>query len=458
MIYDFLELERNSDVPLYQQLYSSISSAIENGKLPKDTKLPSIRRIAEDLNISRTTVETAYQQLCVEGYILSKPQRGYYVQADLMLPARQITARQQYTVQPSLKIKYNFGSDCVDSKNTDIKLWSSYIKSILKQEETLFAYGNPQGELLLRQALSLYSYGVRGTDVDESRIIIGSGTQSLLYILCGILCEKYGKTAAIEHGGFELARRVFLDCGYNIKNIAADHGGVVPQNLYNGNSQILFVNPSGNLETGRPLKMDRRVELIKWAKDTNSVIIEDDYNGELRYTSHPIPALQGTDSERVVYIGSFSKLLLPSVRIGYMVLPTDLLDIYNRRAGAYNQTASKVEQLALAEYIKSGGLERKLRRLRKLYRAKSEVLISSLKKHFGNSIKITLQETSLCVNAELESKLSQERFFTEAAAKSIRLGAYKSNKDGYVGFKLGFGGIPIEDIEAAVKLLKEINK
>lgn len=454
MTYDFIELNRDSNIPLYQQLYDIISMSIESGNLPQGTKLPSIRKLSEDLRLSRTTVEGAYQQLCVEGFIVSKPQSGYFVHIDASMASkfRTVKSVSEKSTHTRNRILYNLGSDCIDSGSADIKLWRSHIKDVLKKQDIITSYGEAQGEYKLRKALSFYSYGVRGVEGNEENIVIGAGTQPLLYLLCG-LADGYGRRIALEKGGFSRAEQVFCDCGYEVVHIDSDDYEIDINKLYKSDVKILFVNPSGNLITGQPMKMNKRYELLKWAEDTESIIIEDDYNGELRYSSRPIPALQGTDNNRVVYIGSFSKLLLPSVRIGYMVLPENLLKIYRRKMYLYNQTASKIEQLALAEYIHEGQLERQLRRLRKIYGEKCSVLTESLKKEFGNSVELTLQENSLCMTVTFQNNGID--IAKEAEKSGVRVTHIKTGEQSKYILRLGFAGIPISDIEPAVKILKE---
>lgn len=455
MTYDFIEFDRESDIPLYQQLYTSIGKAIENGNLPQGTKLPSIRKLSEDLKLSRTTVESAYQQLCVEGFIVSKPQSGYYVHIDVMLTAKKKISRhfpQKHTRNEN-KILYNLGSDSIDRESADIKLWCSHIKDVLKKQNIIVSYGESQGESDLRSALSFYSYALRGVLCRAENIVIGAGTQPLLYILCGLI-RNYGGCVAFEKGGFSKAEQVFYDCGLEVVHIKSDKNGININELYEKNVKLFFVNPSGNLTTGQPMKMNQRYELLFWAEQSGGIIIEDDYNGELRYTSRPIPALQGMNSDRVVYMGSFSKLLLPSVRIGYMVLPEILLDIYRKKSELYNQTASKIEQLALARYINEGQLDRQLRRLRKIYAEKCTVLTESIQNLFGNDVKMILNENSLCITITLKN--NGKDIENEALKKGVKVTHIESErKDEYI-LRLGFAGIPVEDIEPAVRILREI--
>ena len=214
----------------------------------------------------------------------------------------------------------------------------------------------------------------------------------------------------------------------------------------------MLVNSSGSNRGSAPLPFNKRMEIINWAENNNAIIIEDDYNGELRYTSKPVPALQGMNTERVVYIGSFSKLLLPSVRISYMVLPDHLMQIYKLRSRNYNQTASKTEQLALAEYIRSGRLERQLRKLRKIYALKSELLLKSLKKLFSDNAVIEVIETALCVRLKLKTEIPLDTLRNAALNNGIVLGKCRE-KNNLKYIYLSFAGIPFDMIEEAAYTL-----
>ena len=452
MTYDFIELEKNGTLPLYQKLYNCISKAVEQGRLPQGTKLPSIRKLSEDLSVSRTTVESAYSQLDVEGYIVSRPQSGFYVQTSSMPLSAKKAVGPSSGHSNAPMIRYDLGSGTIDRESADLKLWRSYVKDILKQETAITSYGEPQGEYELRKSLSLYSYAIRGVICNPDNIIIGAGTQPILYILCGLL-RSFGNTVAIEKGGFARAEQVFTDCGYNIIYIPSDDEGIDISFLYDSDIKILFVNPSQSLLNGQPLKMNKRYEILKWAEKCSGIIIEDDYNGEIRFSSRPIPALQGNDSERVIYAGSFSKLLLPSVRIGYAVLPESLLSAYTEKSSLYNQTASKIEQLALAKYIHDGRLDRRLRRQRKIYLEKLNALISALKNRFGSDCEIVTFENSLCLHIFLPR--TDKDIAALAAKKGLRITHIPTESEKCV-LRLGFAGIPLDDIEPAAEILKEI--
>jgi GntR family transcriptional regulator/MocR family aminotransferase len=447
LTYDYIQLQKQSSTPLYEQLYEQLRAAAQNGSLQPGQKLPSIRRLSEDLGLSRTTIETAYQQLCVEGYIEARPQRGFFV---LTVGGKRGAQPAAVPQSPQPQLRYNFGTDSVDSTCADLKIWRRHIREVLNRPQVLVRYGAHQGELPLRQALSAYSYGARGVVCSPEQIVIGAGTQPLLYLLCGLLQGNIG-AVALEEPGFVQAEQVFTDCGMEVLHLPGDKSGLLPEALSSSGVKIAYVSPSSRQGSGTPIPLLRRQELLRWAAECGGLLIEDDYNGELRYRARPIPSMQGMAADgRVVYLGSFSKLLLPSVRIGYMVLPQRLLPLYLARAAHYNQTASKVEQLALADYVQSGQLERQLRRLRKVYAQKSSLLMQQLHSTFGTRVQLHLQETPLCVTLHVLNGPSPARLTELAAAHGVQV---RPGPEGQV--TLGFAGIPLEDIAPGVQALHE---
>lgn len=450
MLLDFLRLDRTSPTPLYLQLYQILREAVEQGHIAPGEKMPSVRRLAQDLGISRTTVEAAYQQLCVEGYLGSKPQSGYYVRE----ARRQKTASRPEPatghMQSPAACRFNFGTDVVDAGAFQIRLWQRYLKEYLHDQSVIASYGEHQGEPELRRALAEYTHSVRGVVATEEQIVVGAGTQPLLYLLAGWF-RRLGTQIAMERPGFPQAVQVLQDCGLHVHLLPGDRDGVSLEALERSGARVLYLSPSNRQQTGTPIPMTRRLALLDWARRCNGVILEDDYNGELRYTTRPIPALQGLDSGgRVVYLGSFSKLLLPSVRIGYMVLPPGWAAEYRQKARMYNQTASKIEQLALARFIREGHLERQLRKLRKLYAAKGTLLLDCLRREFGPNLSAVLQETALRVVVTAKNGRPTSQLVQKAAQAGVRVMPFGEG-DGQAA--LGFAGIPAEDIPPGVAAL-----
>ena len=440
----------NSTVPLYHQLYSAIKHSVNEGILASGEKLPSIRKLSEELKLSRTTIENAYQQLCIEGYLINKPQSGYYT-ADLSLGHAQLKKTDNSAVNVSIKRDYSFifSTSSVDPNAFRVDLWRRYLRNVLNEPDGLFSYGESQGEYSLRKTVSEYCTRVRGVISTPERIVIGAGIQPLLQILCGLL-QSSVDSIGMETPFFEHARQIFSDCSLNVLPIPADKDGASVEYLRKNGIRCAYINPSAVNDSGSPMPMKRRLEFIDWTAE-GGILIEDDNNGELRYGSRPVPAIQGLAPDRnIVYLGTFSKVLMPAVRISYMVLPEELAKKYVNCRKNYNQTASKTEQLALAQYIREGHLERQLRKMRKIYSRKGELLIECLQKYFPNA-QITLQETALRVLLRPFLNVDSATLVKLAEASGIYVKAYGKNENGQVS--IGFSGIAQEQIADGIKSL-----
>ena len=440
LLLDFINLKDGKEV-MYLRLSNRIAEAARDGVIKKGEKLPSIREAAHQLSVSRTTVENAYLKLCIEGIAESRPQRGYFVCG---VP-REVPPKNN-SAEDNRSIKYDFSGRGIDAAAADTDFWKKTVREVLRDTEELTTYGDPQGERGLREALAAYTYKARGVRTNADNIVVGAGIGPLLCILCGIT-EK--KTAAFEGIGFEQAKQIFSDYGIKTLQLPCDKNGVKPDALEESGADTLFLQPSLLSKISVTELSARRNKLVLWAgKKENRLIIEDDYNGELRYTARTASAFQGKLPDNTVYIGSFSKLLLPSVRIAYMVLPDGVAEKFRRRMGVYNQTCGKVEQLALKSYIESGALEKHLKRLRKLYYRKSLVLTDELKKAFPNA-EITHYESSLTLSVKFKETDSAEAIYKSALSRGIKLAAAKSGNE----VRLCFAGIPENDIPSAVNAL-----
>lgn len=446
MLLDFLELDNREDV-LYLALYQKIKAAVECGAIKRGEKLPSVREAAAQLSVSRTTVENAYSRLCIEGLAESLPQRGYFVRGVSALPDKNILPHAEKPAP-----KYDFSSRTTDSAASDTALWKKLVRSVLWNTEELNSYGDPQGERRLREALAAYSYKARGVRATADNIIIGAGVDPLLHILCSLTGRN--NTVGIDGGGFKTAERIFYDYGIETKILPTDASGATAEGLYKSKSNILFLMPSALSKINVNALSKRRGAYADWAESGERLIIEDDYNGELRYTAHTVPSFQGSLPEKTVYIGSFSKLLLPSVRIAYTVLPQSLCGRFKERLYGYNQTCGKIEQLALAEYIESGALEKHLRRLRRIYYAKSRTLSRELSERLRCFRSLEIFESSL--TAVLYTDIDAESGDICAAAEKSGIRLMEHKEKGAV--RLCFAGISEEDIPAAVQSLSAVLK
>lgn len=453
MLLDFIHLDAALHVPLYAQLADALRDAVASGRIPTGTALPSVRQLAADLQLSKTTVETAYDRLTSEGYLEARPQRGYYSTG--LSRKKQDNFQKNsgtYDLQRVQPLRYRFSTTAVDAHAFPIALWQRHLRQVLARTSDLTSYGNQAGEPALRAALARYAFDVRGVTAAPERIVVGAGLQPLLYVLSGLLRSQV-RMIGLEDPGFAQAERVFADCGMPVCRLPFDESGMEPAALDGTGVRALYLTPCNRQGSGIAMPIHRRLALLDWARQTDGLIIEDDHNGELQYRGRPIPALQGfDDGTHTVYIGTFSKVLLPSVRLAYMVLPPALAERYYARARAYHPTASKIEQLALAESIRSGEMEKQLRRLRRLYAEKGDRLIECLRDALGDRVRIELQETALRLLVTVAGGDSAESLTARAAAVGVEVRPFPAYAgDGRV--LLGFSGIALDDIPEAVRRL-----
>ena len=443
MIYDFIQIDRKSGFPMNRQLYEGIKSAIISGKIKKGSRVPSIRTAASELKISKTTVESAYIRLCCEGFLESRPQSGYFALA----PKIRKTSKENNPYYKKELIKYDFSSERTEISATDLSIWKKYVRSVLNNPEVISSYGEPQGEEELREVISDYAFEARSVLSGRENIVIGAGTQILLTVFCSLFENK--GAVAVAAPGFKQAERIFKDFGFKIIYIDTESEISVDMQLeLAGVSFYLDIPSSHQLASADFLKNNRR-QLLDWVnRRPDRLILEDDYNGELKYRQRPLPALQSQDPEKVIYLGSFSNLLLPSVRIAYMVLPQQLAAEYAKKASYYNQTAGKIDQLALAEYIKDGQLEKRLRKLKKVYFEKSRILVSELTEKLRCAEEIYMLESSLAVVIKLKLHSSDEKILNALLKAGVKPDYVKNGN-----LRLSFSGIPAGEIVPAVNAL-----
>ncbi|WIY63061.1 PLP-dependent aminotransferase family protein [Bacillus arachidis] len=459
-----IPLQLESQTPIYIQIYNYIKQEILKGTLPAGTRLPSHRNLALQLGVSRITVESAYQQLSAEGYVESKPKRGIFVtEVDVdVIPNKHQAPSTPYQSQKTQTEPLYF--DCsqgnIDQTAFPLSNWKRALhESLLQYENDLFTKEDPQGELILRTHIAKYLYHARGVHCTPNQIIIGAGTQPLLWLLLQLLGMQ--KSYAIENPGFHRIKTIIQSCGLPIHPVPLDEKGMNISSLSNCDANVAYVTPSHQFPYGMIMPLSRRLELLKWANDRSGYIIEDDYDGEFRYVGKPIPSLQGLDTnERVIYMGTFSKSFLPSLRMGYIVLPNHLLEIYTNLGGIFKQTVSKIQQLAFANFIQKGDWDRHLNRVRTLYKKKHHTLVKSISSQMGTNVDILGDQSGLHIVLHVHNGMNEQELIQSAAVKHVKLyplSIYDSvnnlQKEAYV--LLGFGGIPINTIETVVTLLKE---
>lgn len=462
-----LPLEKDKDKPIYMQLYEYIKREIISGRIEPNTKLPSIRQLSSNLKVSRTTIEATYHQLYVEGYIVSQPKVGYFVNtiADNTFDNKKTSSiNKADNIQETVSkmVEYDFRNDYIDRQSFDFTLWRKYLnKALMLDSERFLTYGSHQGEIELRKEIAKYVHQSRGVVCTPEQIIIGAGVQTLLSMLCGILKPHYTHIG-FEDPGFRQARYIFKDHNFNIIPIKLDNDGINVKLLTESKAKIVYVSPSHQFPMGSIMSINKRIQLLNWAHENETLIIEDDYDSELRYSGRPIPSLQGlSEGSNVIYLGTFSKILLPSMRISYMILPPKLLALYKEHKKKYNQTSSQIEQIALSLFMKEGMLEKHIRKLRKIYAKKNQLLITTIDKIMKEKVTVMGTETGLHILLELKSPHTPDKITSLAEKVGVKVTPISnyfinSSHNKYPLVLLSYGGIPIEHIEPAIKLLHKV--
>ena len=335
-----INLQTGSKIPLYEQIYNYVKENIQNGKLSSKEKLPSTRTLARHLEVSRSTIELAYEQLMSEGYIEAEPCRGYFVAQieDLFAWEPERIREEEIPAREKEISRYDFSPSGVDLKSFPYNAWRKLSKeSLVADRAELFRLGNSQGEWGLRKAISSYLYQARGVSATPEQIIVGAGNDYLLMLLCMILGSDY--KVAMENPTYKQSYRVFSNLSYQVCTVNMDENGMLVSELKKSEADIAFVMPSHHYPLGTVMPLKRRMELL----------------------------------------GTFSKSIAPAIRVSYMVLPYSLLEGYHKRAEFLSSTVSRVDQLILQNFIEQGYFERHLNKSRALYKGRHDALLAALK-------------------------------------------------------------------------------
>lgn len=424
---------------LYIEIYDYYKQLIESGKLQEGTKLPSVRRCSQLQGVSKTTVEQAYINLCDDGYLIPKNQSGYYVSY------RGKARKENSTLESEENTKYSsdYTSTGVDTAVFDLNMWTRYVKHALRQDYRLMDYGLPQGEKDLREQIASYATQTRNCVCDERNIVIGAGVQTLLNILCALV-DSENKSIYFNDNTYKQGLAVFKDRGCKI---ARDIN----------KADILYISPSHTTKWGDIMSINERHSLVKFARENQKLIIEDDYDSEFRELNRPTPSLQGLDNENVVYVGTFSKLLLPSIRISYMILPVSLTKKYEKIKNLYNQTVSIPDQIALTDFISDGRLSSQVRKARKLYNQKSKILTDALIENLGKRVSVEKTATPLYVKCSVKTKstLNELTKKLESDENPIRI-IPVSEKIGELTIAFSVSAVKNEKIKEDIEKISEI--
>ncbi len=458
------QIQTGGGIRLYQQIYQHIKGEIKDGKLLSGERLPSTRFLAEYLQVARSTVDYAYGQLLSEGYIESRPCKGYFVcpledllQLDSDMKKRGSCCGEE--VQTGQAYAIDFSPYDIDMTGFPFGVWKRITKNILTYANSdLFAKGEAQGDYQLRQTICRYLHSSRGVDCVPEQIIVGAGNDYLLLLLEKILGPHM--RIAMENPTYKRSYRILRSFAYDIITVEMDECGMRADKLEQWDVQAAYVMPSHQFPTGTVMPIGRRMELLKWAgSGSDRYLIEDDYDSEFRFRGKPIPALLASDAHgRVIYIGTFSKAIAPAIRVSFMVLPDKLLRKYRADCAFYSCTVSRIDQSILNAFIGEGYFERHLNKMRKIYRAKHELLLECLG-DMRETFQIAGENAGLHLLLTAKDPIGERELVQRAAQCGVRVyGLSESMVEEAPDSRtvlLGFGGLGEQKIREGVTLLRQ---
>jgi GntR family transcriptional regulator / MocR family aminotransferase len=483
---DFVfHLNASSPVALYRQLYSELRLGILTGRFEAGARLPGSRHLADFLGISRMTVNECYERLASEGYLETRPRSGTFVcqsLPDLSFSPAAICIH-EHAVQSDFQPRLSRFGDAVnaplrqpdspgvirlnmhgpDVVNFPVNIWSQLQSRRMKsgRSELLDYTQHFAGDIELRHAITGYLRKSRAIRCDPDQVIIVSGSQQAIYLASRLLLNE-GDVVAMESPGYRLAGRVFSSQGAAILPIPVDAHGMRVSELkrHGARPKLVYVTPSHQYPTGVSLSRERRMELLAWARKSHALILEDDYDSEFRYSGRPLPSLQGmVDDAPVLYTGTFSKLLFPSLRLGYVVVPRALKDAFISAKLLSDFQCPSFEQAVLADFLDERHLEPYIRRMRTIYCRRRRLFVNALATHFGSRVKISGDDAGMYVLAEFKTRLSQSEAHDRAFQRGVSLeqlywpGDAPSARPGRVSFVCAFAGRSDAEIPLAAERL-----
>lgn len=459
-------IDEHSKRPYYLQLYDYIKGAVLSGEIREGEKLPSLRGLAKSLGLSVTTIELAYSQLTVEGYIYSKPQSGYYINS--VLPPESFydstltdpgSLRQPDCSPLDLTLETHTPDFYYDPECFDFNKWKKCVNKVITEySPLLFFESDPQGEMALRYEIAKYLYQSRGVICKPEQIVISAGTQQITNHLANILKKMGVGHVAVEEPGYMPVNNIFRDRGFAITPVKVGPCGIAIEKLPSNIRTAVYVSPSNQVPTGAVMPVGKRYELLEWAMKNDSIIMEDDYDSELRYFGKPVPALQGLDTKgKVVYLGSFSTTLFSSIKISYMVLPPAMAEIFQSIRTDYVQTCSKMEQLTLALFMEKGFYQTNIRKMRTLYSQKLQTVVRCLTTDFT---KPTNTSSGINIIIRIKCRKSAEELCSDARSlgiAAIPTSAYTGeNRSSSASLILYYSQIPLSKIPQAMERLLNV--
>ena len=465
-----IPLDTKSLTPLYQQIEEYLKQEIQEGRLVAGMRLPSSRALSANLLVSRSTIETAYDQLVAEGYIEPVAYKGYYVcEIEGIYFQKAEYTKQNNPEKTEIKqrrklqkYRYDFALNGIAPESFPTHTWKQLAKQVLSDStEEIFAQGNPYGEDSFREAIAEYLYHARGVKCEKSQILVGAGNDYLLMVLATLF--ECNKKVAMENPTYLSAWYDLKHTGCSMCTVKSDEMGICIEELEKTGADVVYVMPSHQFPMGTVMPLKRRMELLRWADENQTYIIEDDYDSEFRYKGKPIPALQGFDkNERVIYIGTFSKSIAPSIRISYMALPKKLMRYYQSRY-PFAVTISKADQKIVELFLRNGHYERHLNRMRRLYRGKHDWILRWVKEEMSEICSCFGEHAGIHLLLRFHNGISEDEAVERAKSAGIRVYGLseffvQEKKETEAVVLIGYATLTEEEIKEALQILSRIWK
>ena len=456
------DLSKRGKLPLYDFLYRQIKEDILAKRIKADEKLPSKRQLATHHKISVITVENAYNQLLLEGFIYSREKSGYFVSKidDMLTPLdKNISFKKAEKEDKSYILDISSGN--TKPENFPFSIWSRLMRQTLSENYTELLKTVPhKGILELRDAIAEYLYHFKGMKVSSEQIIIGAGTEYLYTLLIQLM----GTNAhfSVENPGYKKVSKILSSCGAKWCYTDLDEHGLNLNSLKKSRANIVHTSPTHHYPTGIVMSAQKRRELLNWAyEDSNRYIIEDDYDSEFRFQGRPLPPLFNMDSAgRVIYMNTFSKTIAPSIRISYMVLPYSLLTKYDSTLDFYSSTVPSFDQYTLYKFISEGYYEKHINRTKNSYKTLRDNVIDIISKSkLSEKITITEKDAGLHFLIRINSELPEEEIKKKLALCKIRANflsdySYSYDEKFLNTIVFNYSGIDTESLKNALSVLE----
>ncbi|MFC0562551.1 MocR-like pyridoxine biosynthesis transcription factor PdxR [Halalkalibacter alkalisediminis] len=459
----WVPIDQKRDIPFIRQVYTQIRTRILQGNLLAGERLPSTRQLANELDVSRNVVLEAYEQLIAEGYIEARHGSGTFVAEGAYLEQLHHTKSDPFFERDELsdeKDLIDFRSGLPDLQFFPRKTWAKLSYDVcMNSSHTVLSYGYPEGRPELRQALARYLVKSRGVQCQPHQLVITSGATQALTLVAKLLLKK-GDQILMEDPVTRDIQTIFSTPGSILHPIPVDENGMRTELITpDFNPKCIFVTPSHQYPLGSTLPIQRRIQLIQYARATGCYIVEDDYDSEFRYEGAPISSLQGLDTDHVIYIGSFSKILSPALRLGYLILPPRLIKECRKLKWFTDLHTPSLEQITLGRFMEEGYLERHIHNMKKIYKKRRDHLVEVIEKRFSHQVKILGHSTGLHLVAEYQHTVFTEDFVKKMRDNGIRV--YPVEDHAIEKGKhqnqmiLGYGHLCEEEIEEGIRRLAE---